>query len=174
MAIGWRNILLERTAAFRSFRVETSLKRRQRPNLIADPKGPETIAQSFNTSAFAVANTTFGTAGRGSSSARSPRLGYIAGHDFRWRRAPPCDSTHDSSTRSFTSTWQPQRSADYSAAGFQTILTLADHGRGTATANRVGSAQIQLLTVPCFQSAETRIVHKGRSEFFCNSNSATP
>jgi carboxypeptidase family protein/TonB-dependent receptor-like protein len=36
-----------------------------RPNLIADPKGPKTIAQWFNTAAFAAANTTFGTAGRG-------------------------------------------------------------------------------------------------------------
>jgi Carboxypeptidase regulatory-like domain/TonB-dependent Receptor Plug Domain len=36
-----------------------------RPNLIADPKGPETVAQWFNTAAFAAATTTFGTAGRG-------------------------------------------------------------------------------------------------------------
>jgi hypothetical protein len=36
-----------------------------RPNLIADPKGPETIVQWFNTAAFAAATTNFGTAGRG-------------------------------------------------------------------------------------------------------------
>src|SRR5215813_4891712 len=36
-----------------------------RPNLIADPKGPETITQWFNTAAFSPATTTFGTSGRG-------------------------------------------------------------------------------------------------------------
>ncbi len=36
-----------------------------RPNLIANPDGPETIAQWFNTAAFAAATTNFGTAGRG-------------------------------------------------------------------------------------------------------------
>jgi hypothetical protein len=36
-----------------------------RPNLIADPEGPQTIAQWFNTAAFAPATTTFGTSGRG-------------------------------------------------------------------------------------------------------------
>jgi hypothetical protein len=36
-----------------------------RPNLVADPEGPKTIAQWFNTAAFTPATTTFGTAGRG-------------------------------------------------------------------------------------------------------------
>jgi hypothetical protein len=36
-----------------------------RPNLIADPEGPKTVAQWFNTAAFAAATTSFGTSGRG-------------------------------------------------------------------------------------------------------------